>query len=123
MNRPLVKDIPQREQSRIVTEAELEKALDFLRDNAREIGEAKAETVRASHMLKVTKALMMKLHNEMSAAKAEVEAYASSDYLAALERDAVAAGEYEKLRALREAAALKIEAWRTESSNYRAMKI
>jgi len=108
---------------RIVTETELEKALDFLRDNAREIGEAKAETVRASHMLKVTKALMMKLHNEMSAAKAEVEAYASSDYLAALERDATAAGEYERLRALREAAALKIEAWRTESSNYRAMKI
>jgi hypothetical protein len=123
MTRSLVKDMPQHDRQKIVTEAELEKALDFLRDNAREIGEAKAETVRASHMLKVTKALMMKLHNEMSAAKAEVEAYASSDYLAALERDAVAAGEYEKLRALREAAALKIEAWRTESSNYRAMKI
>jgi hypothetical protein len=123
MTRALVKDMPQREQSRIVTEAELEKALDFLRDNAREIGEAKAETVRASHMLKVTKALVMKLNNEMSAAKAEVEAYASSDYLAALERDAIAAGEYEKLRALREAAALKIEAWRSEQANYRAMKI
>lgn len=108
---------------RIVTETELEKALDFLRDNAREIGDAKAETVRASHMLKVTKALVMKAHNEMSAAKAEVEAYASEEYSSALERDAIAAGEYEKLRALREAAALKIEAWRTESSNYRSMKI
>lgn len=108
---------------RVVTEVELEKALDFLRDSAREIGEAKAECNRASSMLKVTKALVMKMHNEMSAAKAEVEAYASKEYAAALERDAVAAGEYEKLRALREAAALKIEAWRTESSNYRAMKI
>jgi len=108
---------------RVVTEAELEKALDFLRDNAREIGEAKAETIRASHMIKVTKALAMKMHNEMSAAKAEVEAYASTEYLAALERDAFAAGEYEKLRALREAAALKIDTWRSEQANYRAMKI
>lgn len=108
---------------RIVTETELEKALDFLRDNAREIGEAKAEAVRASHMLKVTKALAMKAHNEMSAAKAEVEAYASDAYLAALERDADAAGEYEKLRALREAAALKIEAWRSEQANYRSMRV
>lgn len=108
---------------RIVNDTELEKALDFLRDNAREIGEVKAETIRASHMLKVTKALVMKAHNELSAAKAEVAAYASAEYLAALERDAIAAGEYEKLRALREAAALKIEAWRTESSNFRAMRI
>jgi rhamnose utilization protein RhaD (predicted bifunctional aldolase and dehydrogenase) len=108
---------------RVVTESELEKALDFLRDNAREIGEAKGETVRASHMLKVTKALVMKAHNELSAAKAEVEAYASAEYAAALERDATAASEYEKLRALREAAALKIEAWRSEQANYRAMRV
>ena len=110
-------------QQRIVTEVELEKALDFLRDNAREIGEAKANTVRCGHMLKVVKALKMKAFNELSAAKAEVEAYCSEEYKMALLDDAVAAGEYEKLRALREAAALKIEAWRTESSNYRSMKI
>ena len=108
---------------RIVTEEDLEKALDWLRDSAAELGAAKAETVRASHMLKVVKALSMKAHNEKPASHQEREAFASEAYLAALERDAVAAGEYEKLRALREAAALKIETWRSEQANYRAMRI
>ena len=45
---------------RIVTDNELEKALDWLRDNAKEMGEAKAETIRASHMVKVIRALEMK---------------------------------------------------------------
>lgn len=108
---------------RIVTEEELEKALDFLRDNAKEIGDAKAETIRASHMLKVVKALRMKNDNDKPISHQEREALASEEYQAALERDAVAAGEYEKLRALREAAALKIEAWRSEQANYRALRI
>jgi len=111
------------QRQRIVPDEELEKALDFLRDGARDIGEAKAETKRAESMLRVTKALVMKGFNELSAAKAEVEAYASEFYAAALERDAVAAGEYEKLKALREAAALKIEAWRSEQATWRSMKL
>ena len=112
-----------RHQPRIVSDADLEKALDWLRDSAQEIGDAKAETIRASHMLKVVKALSMKVHNEKPISHQEREALASEEYRAALERDAVAAGEYEKMRALREAAALKIEAWRSEQANYRALKI
>lgn len=108
---------------RIVTDEELERALDWLRDNAKEMGDAKAETIRASHMVKVVRALEMKKHNDKSVAHQEREALASETYRKALERDAVAAGEYEKMRALREAAALKIEAWRSEQANYRAMKI
>lgn len=108
---------------RIVTDEEVEKALDFLRDNARELGEAKAESIRCDHMLRVTKALVMRRHNEMSAAKAEVEAYCSLEYQEALMEDAKAAGEYEKMRALREAASMKIETWRSEQANYRAMRI
>ena len=108
---------------RIVSDEELEKALDWLRDSAKEIGAAKANAVRASHMLKVVKALTMKRYNDLSLAAAEREAFSSDEYGTALEEDAVAAGEYEKMRALREAAALKIEAWRSEQANYRAMKI
>jgi hypothetical protein len=108
---------------RIVSDEELEKALDFLRDSAAEMGEAKADAVRASHMLKVVKALSMKKFNALSLGAAEREALASDAYRVALEEDAEAAGEYEKMRALREAAALKIEAWRSEGANYRAMKI
>ena len=108
---------------RIVTEEDLEKALDFLRDSAQAMGDAKARTVRAGHMLKHTEALESKMSDERSAEGRKADARCSLRYVAAVEEDAVAAGEYEKMRSLREAAALKIEAWRTESSNYRALKI
>lgn len=108
---------------RIVTDEELEKALDWLRDNAKEIGDAKAEAVRASHMIKHVKAIAMKAHNDLPVSQQEREALASEAYRVALEDDAMAAGEYEKMRALREAAALKIETWRSEQANYRAMRI
>lgn len=109
--------------TRIVSDEDLEKALDWLRDSASDLGEAKAETIRASHMLKVVKALRMKHDNEKPVSHQEREALASEEYREALERDALAAGEYEKLRALREAAALKIETWRSEQANYRALRI
>jgi hypothetical protein len=110
-------------QQRIVTDHELELALDWLRDSAKEMGDVKAEAVRASHRLKVVKALSMKEHNDKPVSVQEREALASTAYSEALERDAIAAGEYEKMRALREAASLKIEAWRSEQANYRALRI
>ena len=111
------------ERSRMISDEEVDKALSWLRDNAKTLGDAKAETVRCGHMIKHVKALVMKMHNEIPFSGQEREALASDRYVQALEADAVAAGEYEKLRALREAAALKIEAWRTEQSNFRAMKL
>ena len=108
---------------RIVGDDEVDKALDWLRDSAADLGEAKARTVRAGHMLKHIEALMMKASEERSAEGRKADARCSDRYVEAMEEDALAAGEYEKMRALREAAALKIEAWRTESSNYRSMKI
>lgn len=108
---------------RIVTDESLESALDWLRDSAQEMGDAKANAVRCSHMLRVVKALEMKVHNEKPVAHQEREALTSQKYRQALEDDAIAAGEYEKMRSLREAAALKIEAWRSEQANYRALRI
>lgn len=107
----------------LVSETEVEKALDWLRDNAADIGNAKANAVRTERMTKHIKAIEMKRHNGIAVSAQEREAYASAAYVAALESEAIAAGEYERLKGLREAAAIKIEAWRTASSNYRAMKI
>ena len=109
--------------NRIVSDFELEKALDFLRDSAAALGAARAEMIRCSHMVKVVKALEMKRHNDKPATKAEVEALASDEYLDALTNDAIAAGEFEKLRALREAASMRIESWRSEQASIRAMRI
>jgi hypothetical protein len=108
--------------AQIVSEAEVGKALDFLRDNAKDIGDAKEALVTAGHMVKHILALEMQKH-EGSAALQEREARASDRHLEACITEAKAAGVYEYLRALREAAALKTEVWRTESANYRSMKI
>lgn len=107
----------------LVSDADVEKALDWLRDNADVIGQAKAEAVRADHMLKHIKALAMGLHAGIPVSAQEREAFASEQYKTAIDTASKAAGEYERLKSLREAAALKIEAWRTASSNYRSMKI
>jgi hypothetical protein len=107
----------------LVSDADVEKALDFLRDNAGAIGEARAAMIRTDGMLKHIKALEMKRHNELPVSAQDREAVASAAYLDALMKAAVAAGEYEKMKSLREAAAAKIEVWRSASANYRAMKI
>ena len=109
--------------NQLVSDADVEKALDWLRDNAGEIGEVKRRAVKADHMLKHVRALAMKHSGETSAAAQEREALAGAEYLKAIDDTAAAAGEFEKMKALREAAALKIEVWRSASANYRAMKI
>lgn len=108
---------------RIVTDEDLSKALDWLRDNAPAIGEAKARLVKAGHMLKHIEALLFLASEEKSAEARKSSARASDKYLDAINEEAFAAGEYEKMKALREAAALKIESWRSEQANYRSMKI
>lgn len=108
---------------RIVSDDELDRALSWLRDNASAIGEAKRLAVLAEKMTKHVKALEMKRHNDLPVTAQEREAYASQAYRQALYEEAEAAGKYEAMRALREAAALKIETWRSEQANFRAMKI
>ena len=107
----------------MIEDDEVEKALDWLRDNANEIGTAKERLVKAGHMVKHIKALQMQRWNGMTVSAQEREAVASPEYLEALLEEAKAAGQYEIMKSLREAAALKIEVWRSASANYRAMKI
>lgn len=107
----------------IVSDDEVERALSWLRDNADDIGAAKKDAYFSDGLVKHVKALAMKKHNDMPVSAQEREALASADYRAALLEAAVAAGEYEKMKSLREAAASKIEVWRSASANYRAMKL
>jgi len=106
---------------KFITDEMAEKALDWLRDNAANLGKAKMELVLAERYIDRTKALMMKQHSELSVSAQEREAKASDEMKAAYLAEAVAAGEYEKLRALQDVARAKIEAWRTLSSTFRAM--
>jgi len=108
---------------RIVTDEELDKALSWLRDNARDMGDAKSRLVRAERMLQHTEALLLRASGASSAEARKADARTDQRWKDAAEEEAIAAGEFEKMRALREAAALKIEAWRSEQANYRSMKI
>lgn len=108
---------------RMFADQEIEKALDWLRDNAKAIGDAKARLIKAGHMIKHAEALGFLASSEKTADGRKADARTTPEYLKWIEEESEAAGEYEKMKALREAAAMKIEAWRSEQANFRAMKI
>ena len=103
-----------------ITDDEIDKALDFLRDNARDAAQARADRVYVEEYRKTLKAQLMKEHGALSAVLQEREAYADPRYVEHLDaiREAVKADEF--ARFMRIAAEAKIEAWRTQSSNSRA---
>lgn len=119
--KPPVAEMPP--QYRIVPEVDLAKALDWLRDSADDMGRAKERMVKADKMLSHIEALLIRASDEKSDEKRKADARSSQRYHDGIVECAQAAGEYEKMRALREAAALKIETWRSEQANYRAMKV
>lgn len=106
--------------TRLVTEDEVGDALRWLANSAREIGEARADMIRTERLLQHTEAIMMLMSEERSADARKAEARASDKWREAAEAEAVAAGEFEKLKALREAAVLRVEAWRSEAASLRA---
>lgn len=103
-----------------ITDDEINKALDYLRDNARDAAQARADRIYVEEYRKVIKAQIMKEHGDKSAVIQEREAYADPRYVAHLEAIKEAVLEDEGHRFLRAAADAKIEAWRTQSSNTRA---
>jgi hypothetical protein len=107
----------------IISESDIQECFDFLTENAVAIGKARERQVRAGHMLKHIEALEFKGSAATSDEKRKADARTSPKFLRAIHEDAVSAGEMEKLKSLKEAAQLKIEAWRTLSSNYRSIKL
>lgn len=103
-----------------ITDDEIDKALDYLRDNARDAAQARADRVYVEEYRKVIKAQLMKESGTLSAVLQEREAYADPRYAEHLEAIKQAVFVDEGHRFLRAAADAKIEAWRTQSSNTRA---
>lgn len=109
--------------SRIVTDDEMARALDWLRDNATEIGAARARLIKAERLLAHVEALCIKASDATSDQKKKADARTDKRWLSAAMEEAEAAGEFEKMRALREAASARIESWRTEQANYRGLRV
>ena len=106
-----------------ISDEDIEKALDYLRDNAIEAAKARAERIYVEEFRKTLKAIYMKEHTDESIGAQEREAYADPRYQQHLEAIREAVERDEKHRFLRAAAEAKLEAWRTMSATERAMKL
>lgn len=111
------------EGQRFISDKDVERALDYLRDSAKALGEAAEEAKYREHMVKVVKALEMKKRNESAVNAQERDALTTKEYMDAIVADARATGALEAQKAYRKAAEAKIEAWRTMNSNLRGNKL
>lgn len=103
----------------MVTDGEAERAADFLRENAKQAGRLRGERIYAEEYRKSLKAILMNESDGDTVGARESDAYSHhryTDHLIGL-RAAVQADE--ENRALREGAVMRIEVWRTQSSNLR----
>lgn len=108
---------------RLCSDEEVENALEFLKKNAIDMGNARRRQIFAEKRRAHVEALAMKAHGHLPVAAQQREARASQMYLDCITEEAEAAGEFEKLKALREAMSAVIEVFRTESANYRGIRL
>lgn len=104
----------------MITDAEIDKALAYLRDTAETAAKARATRLYLDDFSRVLKATIMSEHLAEPVNAQERYAYSDTRYknhLAALQ---LAIYEDEKARFMRGAAEAKIEAWRTYQANLRA---
>ena len=107
----------------ILSADELQKAVDWLRDNADSCAKARATRIYLEEYRKSLKALLMSKYPDMSVSAQEREAYAHQDYQSHLKLMQQAIYEDERMKFFRASAEVKIEAWRTQQANIRAIKL
>lgn len=107
----------------MITEYQVQESVDYLFDSAVEAAQARANRSVLEQGLRRVKALEMQKVVGGGVAAAEAKAYASDAYGTALDglKEAIFADE--KMRALRDAHAARIEAWRTQQATVRSMKL
>ncbi len=109
--------------TRIVSDDDVSDALEFLRDSAKDIGEAQRRSMETESLVKRTKAIVMKENAALSLGAQEREAILDARYAEAEGVAAEVFGVLHYLKARREHAAAVIEAWRSETATLRAMKL
>ena len=97
----------------MITQKQIESALDFLRDSAVEAAQFKANRVYMEEYRKSLKAQIMAEYTNLPGNAQEREAYKDVRYIEHLEALKESVFEDEKLRFLMEAAKAKISAWQT----------
>lgn len=107
----------------MIDDAEVERALDYLRDSSLKMAQARGERIYAEEYRKSLKAILASHSNESSEAAKDRAAYTHERYLEHLDRIKQAVINDEEQRALRVAAEMKIEVWRSQQANIRSMKV
>lgn len=105
----------------MISDEDIEKAVDYLRDNAREAAQAKANRVYMEEYRKVVKAQVMREFDDKPLGAQEAIAYAHPRYKQHLEamKSAIEKDEYHHW--MRTAAEAKISAWQTQNATARAL--
>ena len=103
-----------------ISDEALEKAIDYLRDTAEEAAQARANRLYLDDFSRVLRAQIMSEHLAEAVNAQERFAYSDIRYRNHLEGLKQAIYEDERYRFLRDAAAAKVEAWRTYQANLRA---
>ena len=107
----------------VITNEEVEQALDYLRDQAEKDAQARANAIYLAEWVRTERARIVHAQTGMSNASATAYAEQHPEYLRALSAYKAAITEDYRRRFLREAASARIEAWRTMCSNERAQRI
>jgi hypothetical protein len=107
----------------VITDKQLDAALEYLRESVDVASQARSDMVLTEQWLKTTKARLMVLAGRdgvTSVAAQEVQALAHPEYRQAVEAHGAAVQLFTFHQMKRETASAWIEAWRTQSSNERA---
>src|SRR5215468_8264806 len=103
----------------MISDQDIEAAVDYLRDNADAAAHAKANAAYMEAYRQTIKSQIMKEHLDKAVNAQEREAYADQRYVDHLEASRTAIFEDEKLGFLMKAAETKVSAWQTFSANMR----
>lgn len=103
----------------MITDQQIEAALDYLRDSAKEAAVARSQAKTLEKYLGVVEAQQKQISRGMSNAAAQDAARSSPEYKQALDAWEEAVRRDGEFTMLREAASARIEAWRSMSANNR----
>lgn len=104
----------------MITDADIDKALEYLRDSAKPAAIARAQARTLEKYLGVVEAQQKAVHGSKSNAAAQDLARASPEYRTALEGWQEAVRRDSEYTMLREAASARLECWRTQQATARA---
>lgn len=105
----------------MISEEAAEGAVEYLRASAEKAAAARGNVVLLEGMLKVTKAKLKSKSTVKTDSGREDEALASEEYIEIVRGYQAAVEEDACYRMKREAAIARLDAWRTQQSNIRAM--